>query len=38
LNEPPCHEDDLPRLVTHFLRFNLNGLGIPEEILEVESP
>ena len=38
LNEPPCHEDDLPRVVTHFLRFNLNGLGIPEEILEVESP
>jgi hypothetical protein len=38
LKEPPCHEDDLPRLVTHFLRFNLNGLGIPEEILELESP
>ncbi|MBI1752788.1 MAG: helix-turn-helix transcriptional regulator [Acidobacteria bacterium] len=37
LNEPPCHEDDLPRLVTHFLRFNLNGLGIPEEFLEIES-
>jgi AcrR family transcriptional regulator len=34
LNEPPSHEEDLPRIVTHFLRFNLNGLGIPEEILE----
>jgi AcrR family transcriptional regulator len=38
LNEPPCHEDDLPRLVTHFLRFNLNGLGIPDGVLEPESP
>ncbi len=37
LNEPPCHEDDLPRLVTHFFRFNLNGLGIPDEYLESES-
>lgn len=38
LNEPPCDEEDLSRLVTHFLRFNLNGLGIPEEYLEPESP
>ncbi len=38
LNDPPCHEDDVPRLVTHFLRFNLNGLGIPEDILESETP
>lgn len=38
LNETPCHEDDLPRLVTHFLKFNLNGLGIPDEYLELESP
>jgi len=38
LNEPPCHEDDLPRIVTHFLRFNLNGLGIPDAYLESESP
>ena len=37
LNEPPCHEDDLPRLVTHFLRFNLSGLGIPDQYLESES-
>jgi AcrR family transcriptional regulator len=37
LNEPPCHEDDLPRIVTHFLRFNLNGLGIPDDYLEAES-
>jgi AcrR family transcriptional regulator len=34
LNDPPCHEDDVARLVTHFLRFNLNGLGIPEDVLE----
>lgn len=34
LKEPPCHEDDLPRLVTHFLRFNLSGLGIPDNYLE----
>lgn len=38
LNEPPGHEDDLPRLVAHFLKFNLNGLGIPEEYLETECP
>jgi AcrR family transcriptional regulator len=37
LNEPPCHVDDLPRLVTHFLRFNLSGLGIPDQYLESES-
>jgi AcrR family transcriptional regulator len=36
LHEPPCHEDDVPRLVTHFLRFNLNGLGIPDDYLELE--
>lgn len=38
LNEPPCDEDDVPRLVTHFLRFNLNGLRIPDYYLEPESP
>ncbi|WP_243320808.1 TetR/AcrR family transcriptional regulator [Geothrix sp. SG200] len=37
LNEPPSDEDDVPRLVTHFLRFNLNGLGIPDYYLEPES-
>ncbi|WP_243293902.1 TetR/AcrR family transcriptional regulator [Geothrix mesophila] len=37
LNEPPCDEDDVPRLVTHFLRFNLNGLRIPDYYLEPES-
>lgn len=37
LQEPPRGEDDLPRLVSHFLKFNLNGLRIPDEFLEVES-
>lgn len=37
LNEPPAHEDDLPRLVTHFLRFNLNALGIPDHYLEAQT-
>lgn len=37
LHEPPRDEDDLPRLVSHFLKFNLNGLGIPKEFLEPES-
>lgn len=38
LNEPPCGEEDVPRLVTHFLRFNLNGLAIPDYYLEPELP
>lgn len=36
LQEPPRDEEDLPRLVSHFLKFNLNGLGIPREFLEPE--
>ncbi|MDE2103320.1 MAG: TetR/AcrR family transcriptional regulator [Patescibacteria group bacterium] len=38
LHEPPRDEGDLPRLVFHFLKFNLNGLGIPDEFLALESP